>query len=193
VPTHTPVWIDRETADIALTELQTQSNPAATDLTPGDIDQAMDDLNGALTADPPRTRLKRRGEIEACQIPGVPADTVAIDYQHDPPQLLVHADNEEEPTHVITLPSTETPDPLTAQDTNETPADQPADESVSVSLLIAQLRAGERALVDDATVSIPEPELIELTHQASDGAVILQFDYGRSYRTDINEMFDYLL
>jgi hypothetical protein len=188
-----PVWIDRETADIAFTELQTRSDPAATDLTPGDIDQAMDDLSGALTADPPRTRLKRRGEIEACQIPGVPADTVAIDYHNDPPQLLVHADADEEPSHVITLPSTEIADPSTTQDASETSAAQPADESVSVSLLIAQLRAGERALVDDATVSTPEPELIELTHQASDGAVILQYDYGRAFRTDTNEMFDYLL
>jgi hypothetical protein len=194
MPTHpTIVWIDRDTADIALTELQALVENATAETTLGNLDQAIDDLDGALTAPIPRTQIKRHGDIEACQLPGVPTGTVAIDYYHDQPRLLVHAGDTEEPSHNIPLPSDEQSSSTDAPQTSESSADQSREEPPTISRLIAQLRARERDLVAAGTVSMPEFELIEFRHDAAEGAVILQYDYARAFRTDRDETFDFLL
>jgi hypothetical protein len=189
----TTVWIDRDTAAIALTELQALGTETATETTAGDIEQAIDDLSGAVTTAAPRAHLARHGAIEECQIPGVLPGSVTIDYHNDSPRLLVHAEDTEEPTHIINLPSDDSTTYTAGSRPSETRSGQPADELPSVRTLIAQLRAGERELVADATVSTPETEFIELHHQASDGAVILQYDYGRAFRSDTDETFELLL
>jgi hypothetical protein len=194
MPSHpTTVWIDRDTADIALTELQALVTERTAETSLGHLDQAIDDLDGALTAPIPRTQIKRHGDIEACQLPGVPTGTVAIDYHHDQPRLLVHTDDTEEPTHNIPLPSDKQSSSTHAPQTSEPSPDQSHEEPPAVSQLIAQLRAGERDLVAEATVSLPEFEFIELRHDAAEGAVILQYDYARAFRTDRDETFDFLL
>lgn len=194
MPTHpTTVWIDRETADIALTELQALVDDATAETTLGNLDQAIDDLDGALTTPTPRTHINRHGDIEACQLPGVPTGTVAIDYHHDQPRLLVHTDDTEEPSHIIPLPSDEQSSSTDVPQASETSPDQSHEDPPAISQLIAQLRAGERDLVAAGTVSMPEFEFIELRHDAADGAVILQYDYGRAFRTDRDETFDFLL
>jgi hypothetical protein len=189
----TTVWIDHETADIALTELQALVTERTAETTLGNLDQAIDDLDGALTTPTPRTHISRQGNIEECQLPSVPTGTVAIDYHHDQPRLLVHADDTEEPSHNIPLPSDEQSSSTDAPQTSKSSPDQSREETPPISQLIAQLRAGERDLVAEATVSLPEFELIELRHEAADSAVILQYDYARAFRTDRDEMFDFLL
>jgi hypothetical protein len=63
-----------------------------------------------------RTEIEPSGRYDELAIDGVPAQSVAIDYSQDPPELLVHADgvrhptpaDGEYPTHVLELPISET-------------------------------------------------------------------------------------
>jgi hypothetical protein len=62
-----------------------------------------------------RTKIEPSGRYDELAIDGVPAQSVAIDYDKDPPELLVHADsvrhpastNGEYPTHILELPEEE--------------------------------------------------------------------------------------
>ena len=70
---------------------------------------------GALTQTS-RTTIEQSGRYDEIAIEGVTAQSVAIDYGCDPPELIVHADGARHPTpqdaemttHVLELPASET-------------------------------------------------------------------------------------
>lgn len=82
--------------------------------TNGESDTATDTETETKT-DAPRTGIEPSGRYEEFAIEGVPAQSVAIDYSRDPPELLVHAESvrhptpadEEYPTHILELPEGE--------------------------------------------------------------------------------------
>ena len=77
------------------------------------LERIAETLDGGDTTQSSRTTIESNGRYEELAIEGVTAQSVAIDYEGDSPQLIVHADgvrhptppDAEAPTHVLELPA----------------------------------------------------------------------------------------
>jgi hypothetical protein len=77
------------------------------------------DTKSDTVAEVQRTKIEPSGRYDELAIEDVPAQSAAIDYDQDPPELLVHADsvrhptpaNGECPTYILELPTIETETP----------------------------------------------------------------------------------
>jgi hypothetical protein len=118
------VWISRETAEIALTELNYILEYADDEREAGGERAAIDDLHHALEDDRPRTSVTSSGEFDTIAIAGVSEGAIVIDYGRTPPRAVITADGGEIPTDIIELPADE------ADDTTE---DESSPETVIVS------------------------------------------------------------
>jgi hypothetical protein len=98
------VWISRETAEIALTELNYILEYADDERETGGERAAIDDLHHALENDGPRTTVTSSGEFDTLAIAGVTDGAVAIDHGQTPPRAVITTDGSETPTDIIELP-----------------------------------------------------------------------------------------
>jgi hypothetical protein len=101
------VWISRETAEIALTELDHILDYADDERETGGERAAIDDLYHALDDDGPRTTVASSGEFDTVAITGVSKGAIVIDYGRTPPRVVITADDGEMPTDIIELPADE--------------------------------------------------------------------------------------
>jgi hypothetical protein len=99
------VWISRETAEIALTELNDVLDYADDERETGGERAAIDDLSHALDDDSPRTIVTSSGEFDTLAIAGVSEGAIVIDYGRTPPRVVITADGGEIPTDIIELPA----------------------------------------------------------------------------------------
>jgi hypothetical protein len=104
------VWISRETAEIALTELNYILDYADDERETGGERAAIDDLHHALEDDGPRTSVTSSGEFDTLAIAGVTDGAVVIDYGRTPARIVITADGGEIPTDIIKLPADEADD-----------------------------------------------------------------------------------
>ena len=102
------VWISRETAERALTELNNLLEYADGEMETGGERAAIDDLWHALEDDEPRTSVTSSGEFDKLAIAGVSDGAVVIDYGQTPPRAVITTDGGEIPTDIIELPGNET-------------------------------------------------------------------------------------
>lgn len=75
------VWISRETAEIALTELSSILDYADDERKTGGERAAIDDLYHALEDDGPRTTVTSSGEFDTLAIAGVPDGAIVVTSQ----------------------------------------------------------------------------------------------------------------
>jgi hypothetical protein len=101
------VWISRETAETALTELNNLLDYADATMETGGVRAAMDDLWHALEGEDPRTSVTSCGEFDKLVIDGVADGAVVIDHGRTPPRAIITIDGGEVPTDIIELPSNE--------------------------------------------------------------------------------------
>ncbi|EMA54371.1 hypothetical protein [Halococcus salifodinae] len=101
------VWISRETAETALTELNNLLDYADAGMETGGVRAAMDDLWHALEDDGPRTSVTSSGEFDKLAITGVSNGAVVIDHGRTPPRAIITTDGSEVPTDIIELPGNE--------------------------------------------------------------------------------------
>ena len=101
------VWISRETAETALTELNNLLDYADAEMETAGVRAAMDDLWHALEADDdePRTSVTSSGEFDKLAIDGVADGAVVIDHGRTPPRAIITTDGGEVPTDIIELPA----------------------------------------------------------------------------------------
>jgi hypothetical protein len=99
------VWISRETAETALTELNNLLEYADGEMETGGERAAIDDLWHALEDDEPRTSVTSSGEFDKLAIAGVSDEAVVIDYGRSPPRAVATTDGGEIPTDIIELPA----------------------------------------------------------------------------------------
>jgi hypothetical protein len=104
------VWISRETAETALTELNNLLDYTDGEMETGGERAAIDDLYHALDDDEPRTTVASSGEFDTLAIAGVSGGAVVIDYGRTPPRVVITADGGEVPTDIIELPADEAAD-----------------------------------------------------------------------------------
>lgn len=113
------VWISRETAEIALTELNNLLNYTDDERETGGERAARDNLHHALNNDEPRTAVTSSGEFDTITIAGVSDGAIVIDHGRTPPRAVVTADGEM-PTDIIELPTDETDDTAESKSSPET-------------------------------------------------------------------------
>ena len=101
------VWISRDTAETALTELNNLLDYADGEMETGGVRATMDDLWHALEADDdePRTSVTSSGEFDKLAIDSVADGAVVIDHGRTPPRAIVTTDGGEVPTDIIELPA----------------------------------------------------------------------------------------
>jgi hypothetical protein len=114
------VWIDRETAEIALTELNYILDYADDERETGGERAAIDDLHHALEDDGPRTTVTSSGEFDTLAIAGVTDGAVVIDHGRTTPRAVITADGGEIPTDIIELPADEANDTEKSDSSPET-------------------------------------------------------------------------
>jgi hypothetical protein len=99
------VWISRDTAETALTELTNLLEYADGEMETGGERAAIDDLWHALEDDEPRTSVTSSGEFDKLAIAGVSDEAVVIDHGRMPPRAIITTDGGEIPTDIIELPA----------------------------------------------------------------------------------------
>jgi hypothetical protein len=114
------VWISREAAKTALTELNYILDYADDERETGGERAARDDLYHAINDDEPRTAVTSNGEFDTITIAGVSDGAIVIDHGRTPPRAVVTADDGEMPTDIIELPTDETDDTAEGKSSPET-------------------------------------------------------------------------
>ena len=99
------VWISRDTAETALTELNNLLEYADGEMETGGERAAIDDLWHALEDDEPRTSVTSSGEFDKLAIAGVSDEAVVIDHGRMPPRAIITTNGGEVPTDIIELPA----------------------------------------------------------------------------------------
>ena len=102
------VWISRETAETALTELNNLLDYADAEMQTGGVRAAMDDLWHAVeddNDDEPRTSVTSSGEFDKLAIDGIANGAIVIDHGRTPPRAIITTDGGEVPTDIIELPA----------------------------------------------------------------------------------------
>ena len=101
------VMITPETATCAVEELNLYLNYADNEMDTSAAEDALDELQRAIKADTPRTRVCRANNMEEVVMPGVKRGTLKIDYLPETPILTLHTPDNCVIEPVIHLPSEE--------------------------------------------------------------------------------------